>query len=42
MTPTGTMEMEEMGISIPMESAWEIETVGDVFQLYQKYQQKEK
>ncbi len=26
--------MEEMGIGIPMERAWEIETVGDAYQLY--------
>lgn len=29
--------MEEEGISIPMESAWEIETVGDAYQLYRQH-----
>ena len=28
------LHMEEMGISIPVEAAWEIETVGDAYQLY--------
>jgi acyl carrier protein len=28
------LHMEEMGISIPMEAAWEVETVGDAYQLY--------
>jgi acyl carrier protein len=28
------LRMEEMGIAIPMERAWEIETVGDAYQLY--------
>lgn len=27
------LRMEEMGISIPMERAWQIETVGDAYQL---------
>ena len=31
------LRMEEMGISIPMERAWEIETVGDAYQLYRRY-----
>ena len=29
--------MEEVGISIPIESAWEIETVGDAYQLYREH-----
>ncbi|MGD9001353.1 MAG: acyl carrier protein [Anaerolineae bacterium] len=28
--------MEEAGITIPIESAWEIETVGDAYQLYRE------
>lgn len=28
------LRMEEMGIRIPMESAWEIDTVGDAYQVY--------
>ncbi|MFL7807421.1 MAG: acyl carrier protein [Anaerolineae bacterium] len=28
------LHMEEMGISIPMERAWQVETVGDAYQLY--------
>jgi len=28
------LRMEEMGIGIPMERAWEVETVGDAYQLY--------
>lgn len=28
------LRMEEMGVSIPVESAWEIETVEDVYQAY--------
>jgi acyl carrier protein len=29
--------MEEAGISIPIESAWEIETVGDAYRLYRQH-----
>ena len=29
--------MEENGIEIPMESAWEVETVGDAYQLYREH-----
>jgi acyl carrier protein len=29
------LRMEEMGIEIPIESAWEIETVGDAYELYE-------
>jgi acyl carrier protein len=28
------LRMEELGIGIPMERAWEVETVGDAYQLY--------
>ena len=28
------LRMEKMGISIPMETAWEVETVGDAYRLY--------
>jgi acyl carrier protein len=28
------LRLEEMGVSIPMESAWEIETVGDAYRVY--------
>jgi acyl carrier protein len=28
------LHMEEMGISTPMEAAWEVETVGDAYRLY--------
>ena len=28
------LRMEEMGLAIPMERAWEVETVGDAYQLY--------
>jgi acyl carrier protein len=28
------VRMEEQGISIPMEAAWEIDTVGDAYQVY--------
>ncbi len=28
------LRMEEMGIDIPMEAAWEVETVGDAYRLY--------
>jgi acyl carrier protein len=31
------LRMEEMGIEIPIESAWEIETVGDAYQLYRQH-----
>jgi len=31
------LRLEEMGLSIPMEEAWSIETVGDAYQQYQKY-----
>jgi acyl carrier protein len=28
------LRLEEMGVQIPLESAWEVETVGDAYQLY--------
>jgi hypothetical protein len=28
------LRIEEMGISIPVEAAWEVETVGEAYQLY--------
>jgi acyl carrier protein len=31
------LRMEEMGVYIPVESAWEIETVDDVYQAYVQY-----
>lgn len=31
------LRLEEMGISIPMERAWGIETVDDAYQLYREY-----
>jgi acyl carrier protein len=30
------LRMEEMGISIPMEAAWEVETVGDAYRIYRE------
>ena len=30
------LHMEEMGINIPMEAAWEVETVGDAYRLYRE------
>ena len=30
------LRLEEMGVSIPLESAWEIQTVGDAYQAYLK------
>jgi acyl carrier protein len=35
------LRMEEMGISIPMERAWKIETVGDAYQLYSAHASSE-
>jgi acyl carrier protein len=28
------LRMEELGIGIPLEAAWEVETVGDAYRLY--------
>ena len=30
------LRMEELGIGIPLEAAWEVETVGDAYRLYMK------
>ena len=30
------LHMEEMGISIPVEAAWEVETVGDAYRVYRE------
>jgi acyl carrier protein len=31
------LRMEEMGIRIPLEAAWEVETVGDAYRLYRDH-----
>jgi acyl carrier protein len=30
------LRMEEMGIKIPIEAAWEVQTVGDAYGVYRK------
>jgi acyl carrier protein len=30
------LQLEEMGIHIPLETAWEVETVGDAYRLYKE------
>lgn len=30
------LRLEESGVSIPLETAWEVETVGDAYRLYQE------
>jgi acyl carrier protein len=30
------LRLEEMGITIPIEAAWQIQTVGDAYQLYRE------
>ncbi len=35
------LRMEELGFSFPIESAWEMETVGDIYKMYQEYAKKE-
>jgi acyl carrier protein len=35
------LHMEELGIKIPLESAWEIDTVGDAYQIYLDHQPPE-
>jgi acyl carrier protein len=30
------LRLEEMGITIPAEAAWEVETVGDAYRFYQE------
>jgi len=34
------LKLEDMGISIPLEAAWSIETVGDAYQQYKEYAQE--
>lgn len=31
------LSLEEMGIEIPLEAAWDVETVGDAYQVYQRF-----
>jgi acyl carrier protein len=31
------LRLEEMGIEIPIEAAWDIETVGDAYQVYRQH-----
>jgi acyl carrier protein len=31
------LRMEEAGIPIPLEAAWEVETVGDAYRLYKEH-----
>jgi acyl carrier protein len=31
------LRMEEMGIEIPIEAAWDIETVGDAYRVYRQH-----
>jgi acyl carrier protein len=31
------LSLEEMGIEIPLEAAWDVQTVGDAYQVYQKF-----
>jgi len=31
------LTLEEMGIQIPLEAAWDVETVGDAYQVYKKF-----
>jgi acyl carrier protein len=31
------LSLEEMGIEIPLEAAWDVQTVGDAYQIYQKF-----
>lgn len=34
------LKLEEMGLSIPLEAAWSIETVGDAFEQYRQVAQE--
>ena len=34
------LKLEDMGMSIPLEAAWSIETVGDAYQQYKEYAQE--
>lgn len=31
------LHMEEIGVEIPIDSAWEVETVGDAYELYRRH-----
>jgi acyl carrier protein len=31
------LSLEEMGIEIPLEAAWDVETVGDAYQVYRRF-----
>ena len=35
------LRMEELGIGIPLETAWEVETVGDAYRLYREQAESE-
>lgn len=35
------VRIEQMGVAIPTEAFWEIQTVGDAYDFYQKYQDAE-
>jgi acyl carrier protein len=32
------LRLEELGVAIPLEAAWDVETVGDAYQLYLQQQ----
>jgi acyl carrier protein len=31
------LSLEEMGIQIPLEAAWDVETVGDAYEVYKRF-----
>jgi acyl carrier protein len=31
------LRLEELGITIPMEAAWDVQTVGDAYRVYQEH-----
>jgi len=31
------LRLEEMGVDIPVDAAWEVETVGDAYRLYTEH-----
>jgi len=31
------LRLEEMGVTIPLETAWDVETVGDAYQVYKAH-----
>ena len=33
------LRLEEMGVDIPVDAAWEVETVGDAYRLYKEHVQ---